>query len=231
MLTWATWKKRLVSGLVLGPAAFLIIWGGGYLFAFFVLLCAVICFYEWVQLSLKSRNKFLFIAAGAVYIALSFWCCYLIRERHGVENALAFILMVWASDIGAYGMGKTIGGARMSPTISPNKTWAGFAGAVLFPGLVLIVSVLAYEFYNSGAAFTKPEPIFYPFFMMIGMVIGAVGQAGDLLISAFKRLVQVKDAGQLIPGHGGLLDRVDAMMLAAPVFLGFIKFMDYFVVS
>lgn len=185
----------------------------------FVILCAAICLFEWTNLSRRSANGVLFILIGVLYISFSFWTCYHLRAHYGAKIGLLFLTMVWASDIGGYVAGKNIGGPKMSPAISPNKTWAGFAGATITPGLAAALYLMIYD-YIYDIDWTKIV-LFKNIiaFLAVGALIGLVGQAGDLLVSWFKRSVQVKDAGHLIPGHGGLLDRVDAMMLAAPVFL------------
>ncbi len=213
------WHKRFLSGVVLAPFVIGIIWAGGPLFLAFVTLCAGLCLYEWLKLSRRSSYWIIFSVIGAAYILFSFWVLYSIRMDYGVKVALLFLTMIWASDMGAYFTGKSIGGPKMSPMISPNKTWAGFIGATFFPGLCAALFILIYNLIY-GLDVSK----MYLFetllaFMTVGILIGLVGQSGDLLVSWFKRHVDVKDASSLIPGHGGLLDRVDAMMLAAPVFL------------
>jgi phosphatidate cytidylyltransferase len=212
------WQKRLLSGIVLGPVVVLVIWKGGPLFATLVALCTAICLYEWVQLARRSRYHFMIMLAGVLYITYTFWICFLLREHHGVKIALLFVTMIWASDIGAYVAGKSIGGSKMTPTISPNKTWAGLLGAMIGPAIAGAVYILAYDrIYDVARGRDMWELSFA--FIVFGALIGLVGQAGDLLVSALKRHVSVKDSGALIPGHGGLLDRVDAMMLSAPVYL------------
>ena len=121
--------------------------------------------------------------------------------------------MVWGSDSGAYFVGKAIGGAKLAKSISPNKTWAGFIGALVMPALIGVIGL----FILRGLDGFIGEQAFKIAF--IGILIGVAGQTGDLLVSALKRKAGVKDTGQLIPGHGGLLDRVDSLMLAAPVYL------------
>jgi phosphatidate cytidylyltransferase len=213
------WQKRFLSGIIIAPVVVLIVWHGSWIFLNFVILSAVICIREWVKLSLKSPHKILFSLLGALYIAFSFWTCYHLRVRYLAKIGLLFLTMIWASDSGAYLAGKSIGGPKMSPGISPNKTWAGFIGATISPGIAAAIYIMIYD-HLYVTDLTKLVVIErFIAFMAVGMLIGLVGQAGDLLVSWFKRHVQVKDASTLIPGHGGLLDRVDAMMLAAPVFL------------
>lgn len=206
-----SFQKRILSALVLGPIAFMIIWHGGPLFALFVLLWAAFAFYEWVFLALKVRYKILTLLIGVIYVSIAFWCCYLLRAQFSPGIPLLFICMVWASDVGAYAFGKSIGGPKMASEISPNKTWAGFTGALLCPAILCFL----YLFIRG----TGVQGIEILIAAITGIAMGVVGQAGDLAISFLKRRAGVKDSGHLIPGHGGVLDRVDALMLTAPVFL------------
>jgi phosphatidate cytidylyltransferase len=221
------WQIRLISGFTLGPVVVLIIWHGGPLFLGFVCLCAAIALYEWIGLSLKTRHKIFYSLLGLVYISLSFMTLYFIRDHHSLKIALLFIVMIWASDISAYVFGKTFGGPKMAPKISPNKTWAGFIGATVLPGLSGAVYILIYNSIYELATFPRAVHELVAVYMAVGALIGLVGQAGDLMISLLKRLVEVKDSSFLIPGHGGLLDRVDAMMLAAPVYLYIVSKYSY----
>jgi phosphatidate cytidylyltransferase len=118
----------------------------------------------------------------------------------GRVNVLFVLLMVWASDIGAYLVGRLAGGPKLAPSISPGKTWSGAAGGVAASLLVAVAL--------AGAAPWRAA--------IVAVVLSIVSQAGDLLESALKRHVGVKDSGRLIPGHGGLLDRLDGMLTAAP---------------
>jgi phosphatidate cytidylyltransferase len=205
--------RRLISAAVLAPATFFVIWKGGLLFLAFVALCAAVSLYEWTQLSLKTDRRIFFSICGVAYILLTYWCCYLIGSGFAVTLPLLFVLMVWASDSGAYFVGKKIGGRKMSPEVSPNKTWSGFAGALLAPALVAWL----FLFWHGGYA---PPGLAHGIAALAsGALLGFVGQSGDLVVSFLKRRAGAKDSGHLIPGHGGLLDRVDAMILAAPVYL------------
>ncbi len=146
-------------------------------------------------------------AFGVPYVGAS--CVALTWLRGDAQAGLLLILFllltVWANDIGAFVVGRGIGGPRLAPSISPAKTWAGFWGGLVAAGLVGgLVAVAA------GAR----EPLAV---MALGAVLAVVGQGGDLFESALKRRYKVKDSGQLIPGHGGLLDRIDGLVAAAPV--------------
>ena len=123
--------------------------------------------------------------------------------------------MVWAADIGAFFVGKYFGGPKMAPRISPNKTWAGLGGGCDFAGVIAILFFCVNVLVSPEAVFSWMGVVLI---FVLGVVIALAGQAGDLLISAMKRKTGVKDTGTLIPGHGGLLDRIDSMLLAAPVF-------------
>jgi phosphatidate cytidylyltransferase len=148
-----------------------------------------------------------FLAAGVPYIGIA--CVALIELRDyaeaGLENVVFLVGIVWASDIGAYAAGRVFGGPKLWPRVSPSKTWAGFCGGL---AAVLVVGVLL------GRAL-QPAPI-GPMLVM-AVLLGLATQAGDLLESWIKRRCHVKDSSRLIPGHGGLLDRVDGLLAAAPV--------------
>ena len=113
-------------------------------------------------------------------------------------------LTVWTTDMAAFACGKVVGGPRLMPAISPAKTWAGFIGG-LIGAIAVSAALLAYFGIEAAAAGAA-----------LGLAVGLVAQGGDLLESALKRRFGVKDTGALIPGHGGVLDRLDAMMTAAP---------------
>jgi phosphatidate cytidylyltransferase len=144
-------------------------------------------------------------AAGLVFVVIPFSA---VVRLHGVDilgpRLLLFtVVLVWAGDTSAYFVGREIGRWKMSPHISPNKTWEG-AGAN-FLGAMFIAAVFGY--------WTKIPPAH-----MLGMAaVGSIaGQLGDLFESAWKRSADVKDSGAILPGHGGMLDRIDALILAAP---------------
>ena len=148
-------------------------------------------------------------AFGIPYVGVS--CVALIWLRDdphaGLLQIVFLLLTVWANDIGAFAVGKIIGGPRLAPAISPAKTWAGFVGGVAASALVGGAVTLAWG--GSGHA---------PWIAAgLGALLAVVGQGGDLFESAVKRRYKVKDSGGLIPGHGGLLDRIDGLLAAAPV--------------
>ncbi len=123
----------------------------------------------------------------------------------GVETLLFALLIVWAADIGAYFAGKQFGRVKLAPNISPGKTWEGVFGGLL---AVAVLTVLWANWQN------LPIAVFLPFCL----AVGALSIVGDLTVSMFKRTAGLKDSGKLFPGHGGVLDRVDSVSAAAPLF-------------
>jgi phosphatidate cytidylyltransferase len=123
----------------------------------------------------------------------------------GRADVLFLLLVVWAGDIGAYLIGRRIGGRRLAPRISPGKTWSGAVGGLL---AAVAAGLLAAHVLSDAAPWRVA---------VIAAALGIVAQAGDLLESFVKRRLEVKDSGYLIPGHGGLFDRLDGVLAAAPV--------------
>jgi phosphatidate cytidylyltransferase len=149
---------------------------------------------------LKDRS-FAWLGAGILYIAIPCLALIWLRERpgEGLATLLWLLALVWAVDTGAYFAGRTVGGPKLAPRISPSKTWSGLLGGVL---AALAVGLVAARL-TGGSALGIAA---------ISAGLAFVEQAGDLMESAIKRRFHVKDAGNLIPGHGGLLDRVDGLM-------------------
>jgi phosphatidate cytidylyltransferase len=146
------------------------------------------------------------IAAGIAYIGLPCIALVWLRGEDPAGRALVLwlLLAVWATDVGAYFAGRLIGGPRLAPRLSPNKTWAGLiGGALCAAAMALIVPLLE----PGGPSVTA--------LAVGGAVLAVVAQAGDLAESSVKRRFGAKDASHLIPGHGGLFDRVDGLLAAA----------------
>jgi phosphatidate cytidylyltransferase len=156
--------------------------------------------------SSKIRNPWL-AALGLPYLGLTVLAMPWLRDTAGSWVLAAFVLLViWASDIGGYVFGRAIGGPKLAPQISPKKTWAGLAGAVI---------LAATAGFGVAVAFNASRPLDA---MLIGAALAVIGQGGDLFESSIKRRFNLKDSGALIPGHGGMLDRVDALLWAVPAF-------------
>lgn len=170
--------------------------------ALLLLLCGTIA--SWMLGAGASRAVPL--ALGAIYVGLAGVALIWLRgdSSAGRANVLFLVLLVWASDIGAYLVGRLVGGPKLAPAISPGKTWSGAVG-----GLAAAIGIGLWAAELQGAT-----NVLYA--AAVAALLGVVAQAGDLLESFIKRRFGVKDSGRLIPGHGGLLDRLDGILTAAP---------------
>ncbi len=215
---------RATSAAMLAPLVlFCLIYGG---VPFMAMMAAALCIsiYEWVRMARLSKRPVINGVAGVVYIIVCIAAFSYLRivYPHGAGLSLALLLCIWASDTGAYFAGKTIGGPKMAPKISPNKTWAGLIGGIVSSAAALGLYVYkAGPFLSAQSGMDLSAPIGAGLIatLILGASITISGQAGDLLISREKRAVGVKDTGSLIPGHGGILDRIDSLLLAGLVFL------------
>ena len=191
-------KKRILSSIILLPLALFFIFAGSFYLIFFTLICFFVSIYEWNNMIKKIELKFF----GSLFLIFSFYTFYKISDSH----LLIFVLLVCAStDIGGYIFGKLFKGPKLI-RISPNKTYSGMIGGYLLSLIFLL-------FYMNWINQTINLEWF-----IITILISTVSQIGDIAISYFKRLSKVKDTGKIIPGHGGLLDRIDGMIFAFPVF-------------
>jgi len=144
------------------------------------------------------------LARGICYVGLPIMALLILRrQEEGIVFTIWALALVWACDIGAYAAGRFIGGPKLAPAISPNKTWAGLAGGVLLASL--FAAFMQYR-YGLPLRLTLATP-----------VLAVLAQGGDLYESWLKRRAGVKDSGTLLPGHGGVLDRLDGLVPVAPV--------------
>jgi phosphatidate cytidylyltransferase len=196
---------RIASALVLFVIAGAALWFGGIAFGLLLLVGGALVLVEWFALvramTLGGAAKGALMVAGPILVLGAIAGLWFIRDRLGVTAALWVFGMVWATDIGAYFAGRAFGGARLAPRISPSKTWSGLIGGMI---AALIVSATLGD---RGGIVGVP--------LWIGLVMGLVAQLGDLGQSWMKRRAGVKDSGKLIPGHGGLFDRVDGLLPVA----------------
>ncbi len=209
---WSGLAVRAASAVVLALVFALVLWKGGWIFTWFAIMAALMMMREWNALTEKEGALWRF--AGLFYVSIP--CASLIWLRSvdfidtlnaGIYLVLYVILIVVATDIGAYFAGRQIGGPKLAPVISPNKTWAGLGGGVMAAGIV-----------GGLALFFVPYPVSIIGSVVLGMVMAVLAQAGDLFESWMKRNAGVKDSGTLIPGHGGLLDRIDGLIPTLPLF-------------
>lgn len=199
---------RIASAVVLAPLVLWVVYEGGLAFELLIALAAMTLVYEWTRM---VGRKQLWLVLGGVYIASAVFALWWLRE--GSEQGLFYffwlLAVVWLTDIGGYMFGLTIGGPKLAPAISPKKTWSGFVGGVTLAmgGGYLVQYIFSQSTENTN------------FIAGIGLSAGisVVSQLGDLLESMVKRRFGVKDSGNVIPGHGGLFDRVDGLLAAAIV--------------
>lgn len=155
--------------------------------------------------ALARRASPLWDGAGAIYIGIPILCALALRvvAPNGMWVAIELFLIVWAADTGALLTGRVIGGPKLVPALSPNKTWAGFLGGLAVPAMVIGAYVAWLGGNVTGGA-------------ILGAGLAVTGHAGDLFESWLKRRVGRKNSGSLIPGHGGVLDRIDSALFVAP---------------
>jgi phosphatidate cytidylyltransferase len=196
--------KRLITSVFIIIITFCFIYLGGFFFNLFLLSIFIISLIEWKNLT----NNLLILMLGLIFLLFSIISAYFLRN----DNLIFFIftlLISVSSDLGGYIFGKLFRGPKLTH-ISPNKTYSGMIGSYLmsiFLGLIFI--------------FYLQQPFILEFYslslIIIILIISTVNQLGDLLISYFKRKKKIKDTGKLLPGHGGLLDRIDGIIFSIPI--------------
>ena len=197
--------KRIFSSFILIPFSIFIILMGSFYFNVFLLICLIISIYEWNNMSKKLLLKIF----GFFFLILSFFSIYKLRNDFDGEYLLVFfiLLICVSTDLGGFIFGKIFKGPRLTK-ISPNKTYSGVVGSYI------LSFILALFYYLKLKSFYLDKSIFQ--IIVIIFLVSTVSQIGDLLLSYFKRLSNIKDTGKIIPGHGGLLDRIDGMIFAFP---------------
>ncbi len=193
----SNFKKRILSAIILVPLALYFIIQGSFMLMFFTTICFLVACYEWHVMTKKKSYKIY----GFPFLFCSFFTFY----ELDLPIVFFVILICVSTDIGGYVFGKIFKGPKLTK-ISPNKTYAGMIGGYFLSliSLTIITSLINYS----------PIPIQ---FFFLTLLISTVSQIGDIIISYFKRLSKIKDTGKIIPGHGGLLDRIDGMIFAFPI--------------
>mgnify|MGYP001288527147 CR=1 FL=1 len=198
-------KKRLLTSIIVTPLALFFVIKGHFFFIFFLCTILVISIYEWSRL---SKNLYFFKVLGIVFVILSIYSAYLLRKEQGYLFFFFIISISILSDLGGYFFGKLFNGPKLTK-ISPNKTYSGVFGSFLFSimgGLFLMKSFFISLTLSNGLIEI----------CLIILSISLVSQLGDLIISYFKRKSKIKDTGKILPGHGGLLDRIDGIIFSVP---------------
>ncbi len=218
--------KRVLTALVLIPIVVYIVIKGGIFIDLFLGLIFIIATYEVITIvnndkKISSLKKLIWIIPILIYIGLSIYCIRCVINSNSGISPFFLILTIWVFDTAAYFAGSLIGGAKLCPKISPKKTWSGLFGGIvitfLFPVTFCLFSeLIKNKFTLDFSEFINSEGIGYLIaYGFVGMFSGLIGQIGDLLESWFKRRFDVKDSGNILPGHGGVLDRMDSIFLSA----------------
>lgn len=202
----ANTRQRVLSSIVLIPVAIYAILYSSDLFIILAIASAVIMTWEWINITKDADDQRKWQILGFFYIVVPVYA--IIRIRLIDTNILLWMFaVIWATDILAFFAGRILQGPKLAPTISPNKTWSGLFGGVV--AAIMIGFLSSFMFPPGGMVF----------FVVASAILSVIEQISDLLESKIKRIFKVKDSGNIIPGHGGLLDRLDGMILVAPIVL------------
>lgn len=204
-------RLRILSAIVLAVLAIGSTWLGGWVFAAVWGVLALLVAQEWMAIIRGKPGFALWGLGGIVYATALYFSVLVLRiggqggeaDYLGLVSILFLFAVVWASDVLAYFAGRTFGGPKLAPRISPNKTWSGFLGGIT-GGMIAGYTVVAIAL-PGQAGFGH---------IGLALALSLASIAGDLFESAFKRRFGVKDSGRLIPGHGGFMDRLDGFIFA-----------------
>lgn len=213
---------RTLSGVIMMSVAIAAIWLGGYAFMALVILVGLGVLWEFSKLVMgfaeSASSRLVWLAGGLIYVGLACFTLLLFSAPFfGMTPAILLIAGVIGTDVGAYFAGRTLGGPKIAPKISPSKTWSGLIGGMIGAGLLMIgIQALIYW----GRLDQRDHSDIYlasswPRLALTGVALAAIAQAGDFFESWMKRRAGVKDSGRLIPGHGGLFDRTDGLIAVA----------------
>ena len=208
---------RGVSSLIMVAIAAVALWAGGLWFAAFAIVVGAGVLWEWWQLARRIANtplpRLLWMVGGVIYVGSAVAILVILRfvvdsNQIGLIACSAIVAITVVIDVSAYCVGRLVGGPKIAPSISPSKTWAGLAGAMAGAAALLIAATVVPSV--MGDVPLTPMAFFAP--ALAGVILAIVGQAGDFFESWMKRRAGVKDSGNLIPGHGGLFDRIDGLL-------------------
>ena len=209
--------KRLLSSILLIPVALFFIIKGSFFLIFFLIICFFISAYEWHLMTKKIK----FLLGGYIVLIFSFYSVF--ELRNNLSGEYFYILLVTiicvATDIGGYLFGNFFKGPKLTK-ISPNKTYSGVIGSLIMP---VFSGLLYIQYMKLPLGVIVPIKLgtlssnFDLAFLIMILSVSIISQLGDLTISYFKRLSKIKDTGKILPGHGGLLDRVDGLIFVIPI--------------
>ena len=206
-------KSRLAIGLTGFPLVVLAILNGGWIFSIIIILAATIAFKEFLALKLSDDNPILWLMFGCVYVLGSLFCLLLLRDIDTSSESYFTVLLfagVSVNDSFSYIFGKWIGGKKIAPSMSPNKTYAGLIG-----GLISSIAFICL-FDKLVFSLTFVDQCVFVF------ILNIIGFLGDIFESSLKRRAKIKDSSRLLMGHGGMLDRLDSLILTTPVTLFYV---------
>ena len=206
-------QKRILSSIILIPIAFFFVFQGTIFFGFFLSIFFLATSYEWIKMNKINVLKII----GVSYLFFAFLCAYLLREKFTLGLFILILIICISTDVGGYIFGKFFKGPKLTK-ISPKKTYAGAIGGFI---LSLVAALIYSKYTATGNATFLNLSIWTDItlnnnYLLFVLIISLISQIGDLLISYFKRLAKIKDTGNLLPGHGGLLDRLDGIIFAIP---------------
>ena len=191
--------KRIVSSIILLPLTIYFIIQGSFLLIFFTVICLTVACLEWHMMS-KKKSYYIY---GFIFLIFSFYTFYELSIE--LIDVFYVIIICSSTDIGGYAFGKIFKGPKLTK-ISPKKTYAGMFGGY-FLSLISLSVIISFLDYDTTVVL-----------FLLTILISTVSQLGDIIVSYFKRLSKIKNTGKLIPGHGGLLDRIDGMIFAFPIY-------------
>ena len=201
-------KKRIISSVVLLPISLFVIIKGSFLFNLFLVLCFSLTIYEWYMMS-KTKHYHLL---GYIFLIFSFYSAFYLRNFLDEKSLMIFVITLIiciSTDIGGYIFGKILKGPKLTK-LSPKKTFSGMFGSFICSFFITFILIENSDLIFGQYIKWKIELFVYIFFS------SALSQIGDITISFFKRLSKIKDTGKIIPGHGGILDRIDGIIFVFP---------------
>lgn len=203
-------QKRILSSFIIIPVALFFVIKGSTFFNFFLSIFFLATSYEWFKMTKKNSIKIF----GILYLFLAFYSAFLLRDNAGLNFFIFIIIICIFTDIGGYIFGKTFKGPKLTK-ISPNKTYSGVIGSFILSVMAASIFIQYQKSFTLFEIFILNNDEFS--YILIILFISAVSQIGDLIVSYFKRLAKIKNTGNLLPGHGGLLDRIDGIIFAIPI--------------
>jgi CDP-diglyceride synthetase len=210
----ANLSQRAITAAILVPVMVVFTYIGGLTYILFCLLLAALAIKELVKMVKRDKKYWKFFYYSGIFFILFFSMNLISIRSIGLSYSIFLLIVVWVTDTGGYFCGIHFGGRKLAPKISPKKTWWGFVGALLVSGFVGgILHILQFVQLSENILIS-----------IIGtMFISFCSQGGDLAESALKRYFEVKDSGDILPGHGGILDRFDGMIFASFALIGIIS--------